>query len=68
MKDLQFGFGTNVFVKTLGRPNSAQDAVYKLVYRPDRNFPTEVKDMVNDDGVTITFTGSQLYDTFSKAK
>lgn len=68
MKDLQFGFGTNVFVKTLGRPNSAQDAVYKLVYRPDRNFPTEVKDIVNDDGVTITFTGSQLYDTFSKAK
>jgi len=68
MKDLQFGFGTNVFVQTLGRPNSSEDAVYKLVYRPDRNFPTEVKDMVNDNGVTITFTGSQLYDTFSKAK
>tara|TARA_Y100000361_G_scaffold68536_1_gene60439 strand:- start:512 stop:1279 length:768 start_codon:yes stop_codon:yes gene_type:complete len=68
MKDLQFGFGTNVFVQTLGRPNSSEDAVYRLVYRPDRNFPTEVKDMVNDNGVTITFTGSQLYDTFSKAK
>ena len=68
MKDLQFGFGTNVFVQTLGRPNSSEDAVYRLVYRPDRNFPAEVKDMVNDNGVTITFTGSQLYDTFSKAK
>lgn len=51
-----YKFGNNVFLITEGSPSSYDQAVYSLVYVPDKNDPSRMYPMVADNGATIRFS------------
>ena len=55
-----YKFGDNVLLITEGSPNSYDQAVYSLVFIPDKNDPSRMYSMLSDDGATIRFSYTDM--------